>query len=147
VGKADYVWIPFVAIIILVVVFWRQISGFFGGLSDSATNKEQYDKGKAVFYDNDRWLGEGSYKSCAMCHTSDWQVEPGKKVEMVDYKEGDPVILEDIATKYSAGMLGTTDQLYEQVMRCLSDPNRIYGGKVSVNAPYLQDLLEYVRKQ
>ena len=146
-GKADYAWIPIGLILIVVVIFWKQISGLFTGVSDSATNKEQYDKGKAVFYDNDRWLGEGSYASCAMCHAEDWVREDGKTVKMADYKEGDPLILDGIATKFSAGMLGTTDQLYEQVMRCLSDPNRIYGGKVSVNAPYLQDLLEYVRKQ
>jgi hypothetical protein len=147
VGKIDYGWIVVGVIVIAVIVLWKPITGFISGVSSEVTNKEGYERGKAVFYDTVMWGGEDSYKSCAMCHATDFVPDPDKKIEMQDYVAGKPHILKDIGGKYRAGMLSSTDELFEQVMTCLTLPTRMACGRVSINAPYMPDLLEYVRRQ
>ena len=146
-SNADYGWILAIVFVIILVFAWKPMMGLFSHVSDKATNKEAYDRGREVFYDTTRWTGPDGYKSCAMCHAPDLTPEPGRKIEMMAYREGEPYILKSISRKYGASMLGTGDELYQQCMRCLTQGDRMGMGRVSIKAAYVKDLLEYVKKQ
>jgi len=145
--RADYLWVILVIIGVILVFTWRPLMSLFTGVSDTMTNKAGYDHGKEVFYDAELWGGPGSNKSCAMCHAPDFKPDPENPPDMKDYVEGKPYILKGIAKKYGGGIMDTGDELFERVMMCLSNGNKMGLGRVSRKAPYMDDLLEYVRKQ
>lgn len=143
---ADYGWIVFLAIAVLIVFLWKPLGGFFGGVKGKITNQAGYDRGKAVFYDANRWI-PGKYRSCAMCHTTDFKWESGKTTDMHDYKEGmQPVILKDMKSKYYTA-IGADDEMLAAINKCMSMQTRIGTGTFSLQAPWMQDLLEYVKRQ
>lgn len=146
-SNADYGWILAVVFVIIMIFAWKPMMGMFSNMSDKASNKEGYERGRVVFYDTTRWTGPEGYKSCAMCHAADFKPEPGRKIEMMAYKEGEPIILKGISGKYGTSILGTGDELYQQCIRCLTQGDRMGMGRVSAKAVYMQDLLEYVKKQ
>lgn len=145
--KADYFWIIAVVAVVILVVFWKPLTGMISDTRSKMINKEQYETGKEIFFDTTRWGGEDSYKSCAMCHDPDFTPEPGKEIDMIDYKEREPIVLEGIASKYGGGWLGTSDKLFVQINRCISLPTRLSAGSYSRNAPFMDDLMLYVRRQ
>lgn len=145
--RADYLWIVLLIFAVVLFFTWRPLLGLITGVSDTVTNKAGYERGKEIFYDPDHWAGPGSNKSCAMCHAQDFTPDPDNPPTMKDYKEGEPWILNDISKKYDAGIMSTGDELYERVMQCLSQGSKMQLGRVSRKAPYMDDLLEYVRKQ
>jgi len=145
--RADYLWVILLLIAVVLVFAWRPLMGLITGVSDTMTNKAGYDHGQEIFYDADLWGGPGSNKSCAMCHAADFKPDPSNPPNMDDYVEGKPYILKNIAAKYGGGIMGTGDELYERVMQCLTQGSKMQLGRVSRNAPYMNDLLEYVRKQ
>lgn len=146
-SNVDYVWIILVIIVVILVFSWRPIVGMFTNVSDSMTNKAGYEAGREAFYDPDRWGGPGSNRSCAMCHAPDFVEDPATPVKMIDYKAGQPYILKNMKKKYGGGVMDTGDELYEQVMRCVTSPSKIGLGRVSRNAPFMDDLLTYVKRQ
>jgi hypothetical protein len=82
-----------------------------------------------------------------MCHDPSFEPDPGKKIDMVDYKEGQQLKLENISKKYDAGVLNTSDELFKQINRCISQPTRLAAGGYSRNAPFMDDLMLYVKRQ
>ncbi len=140
----DYGWVIALGIIVLLVVFHKPILGLFGAAKSSAVNQPKLDAGRAVFDDPERWMGSGSYKSCAMCHDPNFKAADGKKVDMKEYVEGKPVILKDIKRKLAGNNLGTDDAIVDQINRCLTMPTRIGCGGFSRNAPFMDDLIFYV---
>ena len=146
-GNIDYVWIPVGLIIVILFFAWKPLMGLFGGLRDSATNQEGYERGREAFYDTTLWTGSEGYKSCAMCHAEDFVPEPGRKIDMQVYEEGKVWPLKNIARRYSGGVLDTGDRLYNQIMVCLTQGDRMAMGRVSRKAKYMDDLMLYVRRQ
>ena len=144
--QIDYGWVMVIVVVLLIVVFIKPIIGGIHAAVDKATNRSGYERGKAVFYDAERWAGKGSYRSCAMCHTPDFTPEAGKHVEMNRYVPGKPVILKDIAANYHLGVIETSDDLFNQVISCLTAPDKIGCGQVSRNAKGMDDLLFYLSK-
>lgn len=144
--KADYFWIIAVVFVVIMIFAWKPLMGVFAGVSSKVNNDEKYEAGKAVFYDAERW-GDDKYVSCAMCHAPDFEPDPSKKIEMADYKEGEPYILKDIGQKYGGGIMNTGDELYDQVCRCTGNGNRMAVGSFSRKAKFMDDLLFYVSKQ
>jgi hypothetical protein len=143
---ADYGWVVFIGIAVLIAFLWKPLSGVFGNVSNKLTNKEGYERGKAVFYDATRWEA-GKYRSCAMCHASDFKFETGKTTDMQDYKEGmTPVVLKNMKAKYYTS-IGSDDEMLAAINKCMSMPSRIGTGTFSLQAPWMQDLLEYVKGQ
>jgi len=145
--KVDYVWVIVGVLALLLLVLWKPLTSWFRDFRYKATNQEQYERGKAVFYDDEIWAGAGAHKACATCHAADYNVPEGAAIEMEEYRPGKPYPLKDIAKKYGSNMLSTEDALYDQIMICLSSPARMGCGRVSRNAKHLQDLLVYVRRQ
>ena len=83
-----------------------------------------------------------------MCHAADFKPDPDNPPDMEDYVEGQPYILKGIGKKYGGGgVMDTGDELYDRIMQCLSQGAKMGLGRVSRNAPYMDDLMEYVRKQ
>jgi hypothetical protein len=137
----DYGWIPMLGIVILLVVFWKPMAAKFSDITGGTQKKAVIAKGKEVFYDTERW---GEYKSCAMCHAADFKPDPGKKIDMADYKPGQPVSLAG-AAKRNGGVLTGEDQLLAQINECIALPDRMGKGKISPNAPFMKDLVVYVK--
>ena len=146
-SSVDYWWVLVIVIVVILVFSWKPLMRFYSDVSGKMSNKEAYERGREVFYDTDLWGGPESYKSCAMCHAADFVPEADRQIDMRDYRPDQPYELRDLAKKYGGGMLGTGDKLFEQVMRCLTGPDRMQLGRVSMQAPFVQDLLEYLRKQ
>lgn len=145
--SVDYWWVVVLIIVVVLFFTWRPLMGLFTGVSGQLTNQEGVERGRDVFYDTEMWGGKGSYKSCAMCHAADFSRDSAKSIDMGTYREGEPYLLKDVASKYGAGMLDTGDDLYEQVMRCLTGPDRMALGRVSMQSQYLQDLMLYLKTQ
>ncbi len=143
----DYSWVIGLVALVALFLLWKPLVGVYKSVSDKATNKDGYERGKLVFYDTTRWAGEGSYKSCAMCHAKDFVPDPDKKIEMVKYKAGEPYILKKLSSKYSGGAMDAGDELYEAVMGCLTAPDKLGCGRVSSGAPIMRDLMLYLSKQ
>lgn len=143
----DYGWIIAVIAVVLIAVCWKPIMGMFHAAEDKVNNKPKYEAGKKVFYNPEQWLGAGSYKSCAMCHAADFKAEGGKKIEMKDYHEGKPIILKDVREHLAGNNLGTDDEIIDQINRCLTMVDRIGCGGFSRNAPFMDDLIFYVKAQ
>ena len=78
------------------------------------------------------------------CHADDFKPEKGKKIDMGDYKEGQPVSLKG-ASKRNGGVLTGEDQLTAQVNDCFVLPTRLNIGKVSPAAPFFVELMAYVK--
>jgi hypothetical protein len=146
-NRFDYTWVIVIVVVGILALMWKPIMGAYRNVADKATNKGQFERGKIVFYDTERWGGPGSYKSCAMCHAEDFVPDPNKQITMARYVPGKPVSLKRISSKYRNSMLGTGDELYEACMTCLQAQDKLAGGRVSPNAPFMQDLLVYVEKQ
>jgi hypothetical protein len=146
-AKIDNAWIIVIVILVALVLLWKPIMLAFRATADKMTNKEQYERGKAVFYDMTRWAGPDSYCGCAACHAPDFKPEEGKEIKMVRYKPGQPVILKHLSQKYGGGIMGGGEDLYEQVVTCLSAPDKMACGRVSIEASFMQDLLVYLNKQ
>ena len=145
--RSDYLWVVLLIIAVILVFTWRPIMGMFTGVSDSMTNKAGYDRGQEIFYNAERWGGPGANKSCAMCHAADFTPDPANPPDMQEYKPGEPLILKGVNKKYGGGVMDTGDELYERIMQCLTQPSKMAMGRISRNAPYMDDLLEYVKKQ
>lgn len=143
----DYSWVIGIVVVVALILLWKPIVGVFSSVTAKATNQEQYERGKTVFYDTSRWAGEGSYKSCAMCHAADFVPDPNKTIEMARYKAGEPYILKKLPDKYGGGVMGSGDELFEAAMGCLTAPDKMACGRVSAGAPFMQDLLFYLSKQ
>jgi hypothetical protein len=143
----DYSWAIGLAVLVVLILMWKPLVGLYNKMSDKATNKDAYERGKVVFYDTTRWAGEGSYKGCAMCHAADFVPDPAKTVEMPKYKAGQPYILKKLSSKYGGGAMGAGDELYEAAMQCLMAPDKMSCGRVSSSAPFMQDLMYYLAKQ
>ena len=144
--KADYFWIIAVVFIVILAFAWKPLMGVFGNVSSKVNNDEKYEAGKAVFYDTTRW-GDDKYVSCAMCHTADFEPEPGKEVKMLAYDPDNPIILKDIRKKFSGGVMATGDELYNQINTCLGNGDRMAVGTFSRKAKFMDDLMFYVSKQ
>jgi hypothetical protein len=142
----DYGWMVMLGIVVVIAIFWKAIFGFFGGVNDKMNNKDKLEAGKKVFYDTGRW-GEGTYKSCAMCHAADFVPDPSKKIEMTEYKPGAPIILKDIKRKYPAGNMGTDEEILEQINKCVASPLRLGSATFSRQLPWMDDLIFYVSRQ
>ncbi len=140
----DYGWVIGIVVVVALVVFWKPIFGTFSGVKNQMTNKEGVDRGRAIFYDAERWQGEGSYRSCAMCHDPNFKPDPTKKIDMVDYKQNGIVSLKGTSKKYG-NILSGDDEIVEHIETCLSLQSRIAGGRVSTSAPFFKDLLAYVK--
>jgi hypothetical protein len=145
--KVDYIWYVLAALVIIVIIAWGPASRWFREVRYEATNQEQYERGEKVFYDGDLWAGTGTNKSCAACHAADFQAPAGATIEMQEYVAGEPHILKGISKKYGNNLLSSDDKLYDQILKCLTNPARMSCGKVSRNAKHMQDLLVYVRRQ
>ena len=145
--SVDYWWVVVLIIVVVLFFAWRPLMGLFTGMSGQLTNQDGYERGKEVFYDTELWGGKGSYKSCAMCHAADFNRDSAKRIEMSSYREGEPYPLKGISSKYSGGVLDTGGQLYNQVMRCLTGPDRMALGRVSLQSKYMQDLMLYLKRQ
>lgn len=145
-NRFDYSWAIVLVVLVAIALMWKPIMGAFKGVSDKATNKDAYERGKIVFYNTTRWAGEGSYKSCAMCHAADFVPEPGKVIKMSRYKPGEPFILKKISDKYGGNIMGTGEELYEACMSCLQAPDKMGCGRISMQSKDMQDLLFYVNK-
>jgi hypothetical protein len=144
-GK-DYGWVAVVAIVIAIAVFWKPISATWANISGGSARKEKVAAGKVIFYDTERWEGKGSYKSCAMCHAADFTPDPAKagKIKMPDYRPGNPYPLKGVRARYG-GVMSGDDKLIEAINNCLGQPSRMYVGKVSAAAPFMADLVAYVK--
>jgi hypothetical protein len=145
--RIDYLWIILGVIVVVLLLSWGTLRGWYSDVRYKATNQEQYERGKVIFYDEEIWAGEGANKSCAACHAPDYVKPAGVTIEMQEYVEGQPLVLKDIQKKYGSNMLSSDDRLFTQIMVCLANPTRMGCGKVSRNAKHIQDLLEYVRRQ
>jgi hypothetical protein len=115
------------------------------GVKDKVTNKEGYERGKAVFYDTGRWV-EGKYRSCAMCHDPAFKFEAGKTTDMPDYHPDQVYPLKNMRAKYYTTM-GSDDEMLAAINKCMSMQTRIGTGTFSLQAPWMQDLLEYIKRQ
>ena len=145
--KVDYIWIVLAVVAVIAIIAWVPVSRWLGDVRYQATNQEQYDRGEKVFYDGDIWAGAGTNRSCAACHAPDFKAPEGATIEMQEYVAGEPHILKNVSKKYGNNLLSSDDALYEQVLKCLTNPARMSCGKVSRNAKHMQDLLVYVRRQ
>jgi hypothetical protein len=146
-NRFDYSWVIGIVVIVVLAFMWKPIMGLYHNISNKATNKDQYERGKIVFYDTTRWGGPDSYKSCAMCHAADFTPDPNKQITMLKYKPGQPKILKNLQNRFGSNVLGTGDELYEAINDCVVDQEKLAGGRVSIQAPFMQDLLVYVSKQ
>lgn len=143
----DYSWVIGIVVIVALVVFWKPLIGGIKGIQNKATNEDAFERGKIVFYDTERWGGKGSYKSCAMCHAPDFTPDPGKQITMGRYKAGAPFILKNISKTYTGGVMGDESPLYDQIMNCLTAPDKMALGRVTANTQFMQDLMVYLYKQ
>lgn len=146
-GSVDYLWVVLLIFAVILIFTWKPIMGLFTGVSNKMTNQEGFEHGKEIFYSADHWGGPGSNKSCAMCHAKDFKPDPANPPDMQDYKEGQPLVLKGMSKKYGGGVMDTGDELYNRVMQCLTQPSKMGLGRVSRNAPYMDDLLLYVGRQ
>jgi hypothetical protein len=144
-SNVDYGWAVFLGIAVLAAVLWKPMSAGIGNLRGKMTNKEGYDRGQAIFYDSTRW-GPDNYVACAMCHITDFQFDAGKEVTMQDFVKGEFHVLEGMQQKYYTGM-GDDTEMVKAINKCLSMPSRMNQGGHSIQAPWMQDLLTYVKRQ
>ena len=141
----DYGWVWVLGVVIILVVFWRPLLGGIQTITGGTKRKESIAAGKVIFYDTQRWGGKASYMSCAMCHAPDFTPEAGKPpIKMPDYRPGKPYELKGVAKRYGSVMTGD-DALFEQINNCLGQPSRMNVGKVSAAAPFVKDLMMYVK--
>lgn len=141
----DYGWIVFLVIGVLIVILWKPMAGLFGKVGDKVSNKEGYDRGAAVFADGKRWI-EGKNRSCAMCHDPAFKFAPGETTDMPDYHEGQITPLKGMRAKYYTS-IGSDDDMLAAINKCMSMQTRIGTGTFSLQAQWMQDLLEYVKRQ
>lgn len=144
-ANVDYGWAVFLGIAVLIAVLWKPGSAFFHNVSGKLHGNDQYERGKAVFYDTTRW-GEKDYKACAMCHASDFQFDPSKQVEMQDFVKGQITPLKGMKQKYYT-VMGDDQQMLKAINRCMGMPTRMSQGEYALQAPWMQDLLFYVKQQ
>jgi hypothetical protein len=142
--SVDFAWIWALVIVIGLVVFWKPLMGGIQTMTGGSARKDSIARGKVIFYETERWAGKGSYMSCAMCHAADFVPEKGKTIKMPDYKAGSPISLKGTAARHSNIMTGD-DKLFEEINDCLGQPSRMNVGKVSAAAPFVKDLMAYVK--
>lgn len=140
--KADYGWIIFGVIGILLLVFWGQITSSISAFENRNFDQDAFDRGQAIFNDKHAWTPLED-KSCAMCHSADYK-EEGVQITMEDYKQA-PIVLENLSRKYKNDMLTNKDALYEQVMECMTNQDRMGLRRASEKAQEIKDLLAYLR--
>lgn len=143
--NVDYGWAVFLGIAVLIVVLWKPGSALFGKLRGAVTDEDAYERGKAVFYDSTRW-GEDHYVACAMCHASDFAFEAGKKVPMQDFVQGQVTVLDGMKRKYYT-VMGDDTAMLKAINKCMGMPSRMAQGEYSLQAPWMQDLIIYVKRQ
>ncbi|MEZ5338800.1 MAG: c-type cytochrome [bacterium] len=141
--KADYGWIIFLVIGILVAVFWGQITGGVKNYKESGIDHEAVARGAELFKDPHAWTPLEN-KACAMCHSADYQPGP-EKITMADYTAGSPVELKNLAKKYKSDMLTNEDALYERAMICMTGPTRMGLRRANQKAQETKDLMAYLR--
>ncbi len=145
--KVDYIWYVLGILAVILIFAWGPLSRWYSDFRYEATNQEQYERGKEVFYDADIWAGPGSNKSCAACHAEDFSPPAGVDIPMQEYRPGEPYVLSNMSKKHGTNLLSSDDPLYGQILKCLTSPARMGCGRVSRNAKHMQDLLVYVRRQ
>lgn len=143
--KADYGWIIFVIFAIILAASWTTITGGIKSYKNRNFDQAAYDRGAALFADDHAWTPLQSL-SCAMCHSPDY-VHTEEAAKMDDYVKGSPVLLKDLARKHKSDPLGTHDALFEQVMLCMTGPDRMGLGRASDKSAPMLDLMEYLRNQ
>jgi hypothetical protein len=79
-----------------------------------------------------------------MCHAADFTPAAGKKIDMPDYRAGKPYSLHGAAADLG-GILSGDDKVLEAINGCLGAPSRLNVGKVSSSAPFIPDLMAYVK--
>jgi len=145
--KADYGWVILVVVIVVGLLGWPVLRPMFNSTSDKLTNKDQYERGKAVFYDGSVFTMGRTDHSCAACHAADFKPVEGKPITMPDYREGNPYPLQDLKTKYGNAMLSSDDRLYDAVYRCLVGPTRMITGGMGRDIQEMKDLEVYLRQE
>ncbi|MCB1218527.1 hypothetical protein KDL44_14170 [bacterium] len=141
--KADYGWIIFLVIGILIAVFWGQITGSVKNYKESGIDHEAVAHGAELFNDPHAWTPLEN-KACGMCHSADYK--PGsEKITMKDYSAGNVVELKGLAKKYKSDMLTNEDALYERAMVCMTHPDRMSLRRANQKAKETKDLLAYLR--
>lgn len=137
--KMDPSWIFFAIIIIVVLIFWRPIIGFFHKEAGVLTGSEDIAKGKALFYDIDAWGRHNA--SCAMCHAKDYTSDKNAQIPFkITY-----IALKDVAGNYGATFTGTDDRLVDQINKCLSLESRLSVGSLQTQNEKLKLLVSYVK--
>jgi hypothetical protein len=96
--KADYGWIILIVFVILLAVFWGQITGGITAYKNRDFDQAAYDRGAKIFADVHAWTPLED-KSCAMCHSTEFK-EDGEKITMKDYTAGSPIVLKNLSKKY-----------------------------------------------
>ena len=141
--KADYGWIILVVFVIIIAVFWKQITGGIQSFQNRGFDQEAFDRGAVVFADNHAWTPLEN-KACAMCHDPAYK-PPSEKITMKDYDPDNKVILKNLKKKFKSDPLTTEDALYEQAMVCMTNPDRMALRRANEKAKEVQDLMAYLR--
>lgn len=137
----DYGWVILIIVVIVAIFAYKPITGYLAKRSSESAGAVEFQKAKELFYDYQAWSHPN--RSCAMCHTKDYEVNPDQPdIDMPDFKY---VELEDVAKKYGYTLLGTPDNLLKQVNRCLHATGRIGYGTLTLNDEKMRLLLLYLR--
>jgi hypothetical protein len=144
--KADYGWVILVVVVVVGLLAWPVLRPMFTAAGDQLSNKDQYDRGKAVFYDGASFPQGRTDHSCAACHAADYKPVETEQISMDEYREGEPYPLSDLGPKYGS-MLTSEDKLYDAVKRCLILPTRMKTGGMGRDVEKMEDLLAYVRRE
>jgi hypothetical protein len=144
-GSVDYAWVWAIVIVVGLVVFWKPLMKGIQDVTGGSKRKQMIAEGKVRFYDTEVWGGKGSYKSCAMCHASDFKPDPGKKIDMADYRPGKPYSLKGSSSRLMTVM--GDDAVFNAINDCLGLPSRMNVGKVSSSSKFIPPLMAYVKSQ
>ena len=145
--KADYGWVILVVVVAAGLLAWPVLRPLFNSASDSLTNKDQYDNGKAIFYDGSVFNMGRKDHSCAACHAPDFMPVETTPIDMQDYRQGEHSVLSGLKEKYGSSMLSSEDRLYDAVRQCLVGPTRMMTGGMRRDQQEMEDLLAYLRRE
>lgn len=138
----DYGWIILIIIIVVAIFAYKPVVGYVRGRVSQSAGATDYQKAKELFYDYQAWGYPN--RSCAMCHSKDYEVNPEHQdIDMPDFKY---VELKAVAKEYHYTILGSPTELVEQINRCLHSPMRIAYGTLTQDDERIRLLLVYLRK-
>src|SRR5690606_5130598 len=129
--------------VIIIAVFWGQITGGIKAYQNRGFDQEAFDRGKVIFEDAHAWTPLEN-KSCAMCHDPNFK-PTSEKITMEAYDPDNKVVLKDLKKKYKSDVLTNKDALYEQAMVCMTHPERMALRRANQKAQETQDLMAYLR--